>query len=824
MSETCGNVDWDDSYKDFRSFAVFDRTAFAEYLIDYKRDFVEVTWPDEKYKWQAVQHFQDHWDVTAENFAVMLDHALAKTGNLLASAARFPRRMIKLGAEADPDQVRAMFVDLFDETKDLFERVDAFKQASGELFDLNGGRSHFQDENSISTYLWLRYPDKYYIYKWSLARANAEALGADYTFKMGDVANNVRNHFVFYNEISDALQQDDDLRELLESQLTPDCYTDPQLKTMTIDFGYFINAKAKQLAAAEQWWPSKEEYDPGLSVDDWQELLDNSNVFDASSLRVLACFKDIGGTASCSAVAAKYGRKAHSYNLIATKAAARVLKASAAASPPDRGEENERRWPVLFTGRPATKDELGTYVWRLRDELSEALDRIDLDGIKLYETDGQEISDGSEAGDAENHWLLVASPKQFSFSDLPVGGVERWTLYTENGTKRRIFRNFESVRAGDLVIGYESTPVKQIVALGEFIDSSDGETVPFEKTEGLVSPIDYQEMKELPEGAEMEGLPNIQGSLFKLTKTQYDALMDLVRDSNPAPKREEFPRYSKDDFLRDVFTTNEHYEGLVGVLRRKKNIILQGAPGVGKTYAANRLAWSMTGEKDPSRVEFVQFHQNYSYEDFMLGYKPVDDGFKLQEGTFFKFCKRAANRPDQEFFFIIDEINRGNMSKIFGELLMLIENDYRGTKATLAYGGLSFSVPKNVHIIGMMNTADRSLAMIDYALRRRFSFVEMKPGFQSEGFKRYQADLGDDRFDSLLVLVQALNEQIAKDPSLGRGFCIGHSYFCGQESIDEEWLRSVIDYDILPMLEEYWFDDEAKVTNWRAQLHGILQP
>lgn len=158
---------------------------------------------------------------------------------------------------------------------------------------------------------------------------------------------------------------------------------------------------------------------------------------------------------------------------------------------------------------------------------------------------------------------------------------------------------------------------------------------------------------------------------------------------------------------------------MVSVLQHKKNIILQGAPGVGKTFAAKRLAYAMMGEVDESRVEFVQFHQNYSYEDFVMGYKPAENGFELKYGIFYRFCQKAANQPDRDFFFIIDEINRGNMSKIFGELLLLIERDYRGTKATLAYNGLSFTVPERVHIIGMMNTADRSLAMIDYALRRR---------------------------------------------------------------------------------------------------------
>ena len=207
----------------------------------------------------------------------------------------------------------------------------------------------------------------------------------------------------------------------------------------------------------------------------------------------------------------------------------------------------------------------------------------------------------------------------------------------------------------------------------------------------------------------------------------------------------------------------------------------------------------------------------------MMGYKPVEDGFELKYGIFYRFCTKAANHPDQEFFFIIDEINRGNMSKIFGELLMLIERDYRGTKATLAYNGMAFSVPKNLYIIGMMNTADRSLAMIDYALRRRFSFFDVEPGFDSEGFIRYQNKLNSETLNDLITRIKELNLDIARDKSLGKGFCIGHSYFCGQECCTEEWLHSIVDYDILPMLREYWFDNSSKLQYWENQLQGVFQ-
>lgn len=286
-----------------------------------------------------------------------------------------------------------------------------------------------------------------------------------------------------------------------------------------------------------------------------------------------------------------------------------------------------------------------------------------------------------------------------------------------------------------------------------------------------------------------------------------------------------YPPYTKEDFLSEVFMSEEEYDKLSGILRIKKNIILQGAPGVGKTFVAKRIAFSMMGVKDVERVMMVQFHQSYSYEDFIMGFRPSTDGFELKRGAFYNFCKKAEIDGDNDYFFIIDEINRGNLSKIFGELFMLIENDKRGVSLQLLYSDEKFSVPKNIYIIGMMNTADRSLAMLDYALRRRFAFFEIKPGFTTDGFREYRMSLENEKFDKLIACVESLNNVISNDESLGDGFCIGHSYFCNlsPDTIDDQVLSGIVEYELIPLLKEYWFDEPTKVKDWSSNLRSAIK-
>lgn len=937
-------------------------------LVEYKKVFSE-RFNIEKYKWEAIKHFQSHWNIDADNFGEMFKEATDKTGNLLAARYFFPRAMIINFATANDNLTRDMFRNLFDESKDLVQRISDFIDSSESIrTKYNDGTwiNSFQNTNVISIYLWLKYPDKYYIYKHNVFQSVAKELSATNKLKKGDIES-VRIGFDMYDEISNVLNEDSEIKAILRNSLTDSCYQDLQLKTLTIDFCFFLHLQKNEKSEIELndvkdgWYPK--DYSPKFSVEDWINLLNDSSVFYPNCLQIMKRMKDYGGQATCKQLSEKYGDSVNFYNSGSSSLAKRIAKKTNCPLLKDNNE-NSKWWPILFTGKYADLDDVGSYVWRLRDELSKALDKIDLSDIPLYTVTSSspkiwKISEGTDStGVSANYrqafldrnvvvvhsttlskgrslisqgqdfmkaikkddyfylcfgnsiqllgqftsdvpvenpemkngwyersyriiakaetnspytgaqkwwtpnnnstcikidesdlllfedlilkpyfnmsvedllgrnvchkkyWWLNVNPKIWSFDDLKIEEEKAYTLYNDNGNKRRVYQNFLDANVGDVLVVYEASPVRKIVGLCTITQANDGTNIYFSKTEQFSSKIEFSDIKDCPELSKMEFYSNPNGSLFKLSKEEFEFIMDIVRDQNPVNTNEISEKYTRDNFLSEVFMKADRYDELVLRIRHKKNIILQGAPGVGKTFTAKRLAYSMMGEKDESRIEFVQFHQNYSYEDFIMGYRPEGAEFKLKEGIFYNFCQKASNNPKKDFFFIIDEINRGNLSKIFGELLMLIESDYRGEKATLAYSGKNFSVPENLYIIGMMNTADRSLALIDYALRRRFSFIEIDPGFESVGFNNYMKTCNNSKFNSLIEWIIKLNDCITKDPSLGRGFRIGHSYFCARNCVDH--LSEIVKFDIIPMLEEYWFDDPDKIDYWKNKLCGVF--
>jgi 5-methylcytosine-specific restriction protein B len=440
-----------------------------------------------------------------------------------------------------------------------------------------------------------------------------------------------------------------------------------------------------------------------------------------------------------------------------------------------------------------------------------------------------------EPDDDINYWWLNANPKIWSISKHNVGEKQTYTTNNEKGNKRRIYKHFEATKRGDLMIGYESTPTKQIKAIYEITqgihNTANGEEIEFELIEKLEIPIHWNDLKNNPSLHECEVFINNQGSLFKLTEEEYEIIREVIDNKNIITekllKSENVKSYKFSEDPDKPFISETDFLNTVSLLKRKKNIILQGPPGVGKTFMARKLAYEIMQEVKDANIEMVQFHQSYSYEDFIQGLRPTQKGgFDLRDGIFYSFCQRALAHPERPFFFIIDEINRGNLSKIFGELMMLIEADKREEKFALKLPYAAdeedrFYVPENLYIIGTMNTADRSLAIVDYALRRRFAFVSLQPDYGSN-FRSFLADKGlsEGIIDHICTSISKLNSKIKEDVNLGEGFQIGHSYFCTytNDGNENQWWADILNYELKPLLEEIWFDDLSKVSDTVKQL------
>lgn len=678
-------------------------------LAFYKVSF-QKHWEDEKYKWQAIKCFQDNWNIDADDFSEMFKNATKLSSNLLASISSYPGAQIQDFAKENQSKTKSMFEDLYNESKDLEDRILLFKTTSEEILTEHNQKhpddiwkTCYQNENSISTYLWLKYPDKYYIYKFGEVKNIESLISNNPVIKKGYGIKNLLAAKDLYDQLCEIIKEDDDIIDQFEKARTDDCYKDPEYRTLTIDFGfqvsrYYANTVEENVSSNE-------------SVNYW--------VYSAGEK-------------------SKYFEDFYEKGIIA----------------------------------------IG---W---GEIGEVTSETDIRN-KMKECFG---ANRSYKNDALAVWQFV--------NQMKPGDI----VFVKQGLSQ--------------IIGYG------IVSSNYFYDKS------MKNFYNHVHKIDWHKTETLTFSKQLA-----QKTLTRINPftDQVEGLCELVGINEVSVETKEV--YTKEKFLSEVYISEDKYNTLVNLLERKRNIILQGAPGVGKTFAAKRLAYSMLGEVDPNKVKMIQFHQSYSYEDFIVGFRPAEDSdkqFEKKYGVFYKFCKEAEKDtdPNSKYFFIIDEINRGNMSKIFGELLMLIEKDKRGQELQLLYSNELFSIPKNVYIIGMMNTADRSLAIIDYALRRRFAFVEFEPAFEStsKSFEDLKNSIENPNYIKLINKIIELNHEIEKDPSLGKGFRIGHSYFKPElpDDVDDTWLNNVIDYEIIPLLEEYWFDETEKIEKWSKALKDSI--
>ncbi|MBQ7668316.1 MAG: AAA family ATPase [Clostridia bacterium] len=471
-----------------------------------------------------------------------------------------------------------------------------------------------------------------------------------------------------------------------------------------------------------------------------------------------------------------------------------------------------------------------------------------------YETDKNKQSVGQKTwvyspGENANRWnefynegIMAINYDEFELGDLRQYASKSEIKEAMGGTSSRkndvlaIWEFTNVLKIGDIVYAKRGTDTiigKGVVESDYIYDENRQDYKSYRKVNWL-----YNEEKS---HADYIGHGLAQKTLTDISKFPEDVeRLEKIYEKQSTDTRS-VNEYTRFDFLDEVLMTEEKYDNIVNTLERKKNIILQGAPGVGKTYCAKRLMYSLMNYKDDSKIRTVQFHQSYSYEDFIQGYRPNDDGnFELKNGLFYNLVQEARreyeraitqNEEPKKYCMIIDEINRGNLSKVFGELMMLIESDKRDPKwsINLTYSDDEFYIPSNLYIIGTMNTADRSLTTIDYALRRRFAFINLEPAFENDETCDKLKDylIKDEKVEAVFVgriitAYKRLNNFI--EHSLGKDFKIGHSYFINQFNGDddnEEVYKSIVNYEILPLIEEYFYDDKDKVEEAKKIIENI---
>lgn len=644
---------------------MLNKELLKKYVAEYKENIEE--WRlgknREIYKWEAVAHFQKHWDLDALDFVDMLKNALDKTENLLTVGLFFPKGMLLGLASKEPETVRKMFRDLFDESKDITQRVSDFIVQANELHKRNpGGKNHYQGTRAISVYLWLRYPEKYYIYQYAIYDTNVKALSADYVIKANGKPITMIEGFKFYDEIKKELAKDNELVQL-NYKYSLENYRDEGLSTLMVDIGFFIYKKNED---NDVWKPSLKEYNPNITVGQWEELWNDESVFDASSKKLMNQMMMLNGQASCSQLAEKFlGDAKHfrSYNTSFMHIGQKIYKKINCPLFINEHNEGKNFWSIAcyykLVDKTVDEDIKGQYIFKLRDELKEALINL---GLPIEDDNTKEM-------------IMIEHPKN-------------QILYGPPGTGK----TYNSVNYAVAII--ENKTVDEIC----------------------------QEDRE-------------------------------------------------------------------AVLVRFKNY------------------------KDNGLIEFCTFHQSYGYEEFIEGIKPkIENGnvlYKVQDGVFKGFCKEEQSKESRNKVFIIDEINRGNISKIFGELITLIEDNKRigaceAMQVRLSYSGEKFGVPQNVYLLGTMNTADRSIALIDTALRRRFKFVEMQPNVELlNGIKVEGVKIKD--------MLEVINKRI--ELLYDREHTIGHSFFMGLSNASTiADLVEIFECNVIPLLKEYFYNDYERIA------------
>ena len=801
----------------------FDRNALTEIIAEYKRSFSEHR-PEEIYKWEAVKHFQDNWKIHSENFIEMLRKSLGKQYNLLTQYEYMG--LIALAKE-NTEFLRDMFIQLYaDDDITIDKKVDKFMSSANELSNANFPViKHNQNERAVSVYLFLYKPEKNFIYN----RVGKFIRFAEKISYSGHIAgiegiNKLQSYYAMCEEILAIVRNDEELiRMSTDSLLPPDkFYQDLQYRLLTDDIVYF--GKNKQNSPGE-WWPDEEEYHPGIDKEQWKQLWANEAVFNSNSkivVRSIFAYKD---GATCKMASQRYGKPSGFYNIVSSTLAKRIYKETNCELPPDDG--NSKWWPILYMGKRAGKDIEGGYMWQLRPELREA----------LYELGETALPPNTEKKpfSMDKNIILCGAPgtgKTYSTVIYAVAIIEEKPIeelkYEEYSA---VYSRYQKYLNDGLVT---FTTFHQSFGYEEFIEGirpvlisdSDSDTnIEYEIRDGIFKKF-----------CEKAGTPVGGGMGVDIDIGKSPTVWKVSLEGTGAnPTRQEclqngHIRIGWDDYgeiINDITKYGE--EGGRVVLNAFYNR-MQIGDIVLSCYSSKTIdaIGVVTGDAE-WHGEYAQYKRLRNVKWIVKGIN--EDIVALNGGktmTLSSIYKLSVSVNDviilirkinpqlftssvsrQNHVIIIDEINRGNISKLFGELITLIESSRRigaseELRTNLPYSGLRFGVPDNVYIIGTMNTADRSIAMMDTALRRRFSFVEMQPD------SSVLEDIDDVEGISISQMLDIMNQRITV--LYDREHTIGHSFFMPlKDAPSLTKLAEIIEKKIIPLLQEYFFDDYEKI-------------
>ena len=777
-------------------------------LEEYKSIFLQ-RWPGkEDFKLTAIKCFQDNWDIDAPDFSTMFEAATEKHEGLLQSRMYFPRGMMILFAKADAEAVRTMFRDLYNESLPLQDRVNGFIEEADRLRikyreNENVWNSHYQNLNAVTTYLWLRYPDKYYIYKPMVCKVVAETLESSFIPKIGAKAEVLDDFVNLYDEITKYIVDDAELMEMYQSSLTSDCYSDSSYHTLTMDFGVYLYQKSKDVvitSSDDDWFPK--DYDPSFLKEDWIRMLNNPDIFNISNLEIMKRFKDIGGQATCLQLANKYGKTPGFYNISSSSLGKRIaLKTGCPVLEEDN--ENSKWWPILYLGRNAKKEEDGQWVWKLRDELSEALDMIDLSNIKLYDFDGDNMG-----------YKLEETKKVIKSNNVIFHGAP--------GTGKTYLAK---QIAADIISGGETT---------DFEELTDAQKEQF----GFVQFHPSYDYTDFVEG--LRPVPNADGSLgFELKDGTFKEFVNNARKNleESQKSQEDIDKEHAIDeainaFFDDLdedktfFTKKGSEFNITGF--NNKHIYIH----IHKDIANEHLTLSIENIKNllKSGKTFINirditehFNKNFQTQNYSYEFVIYEELLKLLD----KVDKRVEREELKNYVFLIDEINRGEISKIFGELFFSVDPGYRGVKGSILtqYSNLHddpeerFYIPENVYIIGTMNDIDRSVDTFDFAMRRRFRFIKLHANEQIQMLDSLDASVRDE----VVARMTSLNNAIAETPELNEDYQIGAAYFLKLAELDYDF-DALWDNYLLPLVSEYvrgMYDEEEIIDRFKSAYDNI---